>query len=71
MAKRKYYHMDRQRIIETNNRLMELYGGFRREQKNDNWSPGQQAELHLLTYQVLSLLSLVDHLNEIVQNDGE
>lgn len=36
-----------------------------------NWTSAQQAELSYIVDQVQTLIAVVSHLNEIVQNDGE
>jgi hypothetical protein len=70
MAKRKFYDMDRATIVRVSNGINGLNAGYRHGQKNERWSPGQQEDLYFLTDQIQTLISIVSHLNEIVQNDG-
>jgi hypothetical protein len=70
MAKGKFYHLDRGMIVQTSNNLNGLSAGYRRGEKNPRWTPGQMEDLYFLTMQVQTLLAVVAHLLEIVQNDG-
>jgi hypothetical protein len=63
--------MDKATIVQTSNNLNGMSGGYRQGQKNPRWTPGQMEDLYFLTVQIQTVLSVVDHLNEIVQNDGE
>jgi hypothetical protein len=70
MAKRKFYDMDRATIVQVSQNLFSFWARHRPGQKT-NWNAAQQADIAFLTDQVQVLLSVVSHLNEIVQNDGE
>lgn len=71
MAKRKYYDMDRATIVRVSNNLFSWFAALRPGQKTVAWTPAQQQDLYFLADQLMSLLSIVNHLNEIVQDDGE
>lgn len=71
MARRKFYDMDRATIVRMSSGLNGLNAGYRRGHKNERWSAGQQEDLYFLTEKIMELLSVVNHLSEIVQNDGE
>jgi hypothetical protein len=71
MAKMKYYEMDRATIVQVNKNIYAWWAGLHRGQKSVSWSPAQQQELHFLADQIMALISVVNHLNEIVQNDGQ
>jgi hypothetical protein len=63
--------MDRAMIVRVSNNMNSWSGSLRRGQKTVGWSPAQQEELYFLADQIQTLISIVNHLNEIVQNDGE
>jgi hypothetical protein len=71
MAKRKYYDMDRKTIVRVSQNINGWWASLRAGQKTVAWSPAQQQELSFLGDQIQTLISVVNHLNEIVQNDGE
>ena len=71
MAKKKYYDMDRATIVRVNRNIYSWFISLRSGQKTVAWTPAQQQDLHFLADQFLTLISVVDHLNEIVQNVGQ
>ena len=71
MAKRRFYDMDRDILVRVSRGIMGLNNSLRRGQKTVGWTPAQQQDLYFLTEQIQTLISVVNHLNEIVQNDGE
>jgi len=71
MAKRKYYDMDRATIVRVRQNIYGWFTELRPGQKTVAWTPAQQQDLYFLADQLMALFSVVDHLNEIVQDDGE
>jgi hypothetical protein len=71
MAKRKYYDMDRATLVRVSKNVYGWWASLRTGQKTVAWTPAQQQDLHFLADQIQTLISVVNHLNEIVQNDGE
>ena len=70
MAKRRFYDQDREMIVNVSTTLNRIWASLRPGMKT-NWTSAQQAELSYIVDQVQTLIAVVSHLNEIVQNDGE
>lgn len=71
MAKMQFYDMDRATIINVSRNLHGWWVSLRAGQKTVAWTPAQQQDLYFLADQIQALISVVNHLNEIVQNDGK
>jgi hypothetical protein len=71
MAKRKFYDMDRATLVRLSSTIDRFNTSLRRGQKTVGWTAAQQQDLYFLTEQMLTLISVVNHLNEFVQNDAE
>lgn len=67
MAKMKYYDMDRATLVQVSKNLFSWWASLRAGQKTVAWTPAQQQDLHFLAGEIQTLLSVVSHLNEIVQ----
>ena len=70
MAKMRFYDMDRATIVRVSRNIDGWFTSLRPGQKTVGWSPAQQQDLYFLAEQFQTLISVVNHLNEIVQNDG-
>jgi hypothetical protein len=70
MAKRRFYDQDRNMLVRASSTLNSISGSLRAGQKTA-WTKEQQAELYILIEQIHAILAVVNHLNEIVQNDGQ
>ena len=68
MAKSKFYDMDRAMLVRLSNNINGWFAELRPGQKNAAWTPVQQQDLYFLADQFQTLLSVVSHLNEVVQN---
>ena len=71
MAKMKFYDMDRTMIVRVSNNLNRWLAELSPGKKSVAWTPAQQQELYFLADQILILISVVNHLNEIVQNEAK
>ena len=72
MAKRKFYDMDRATLVRLSSTMWGLYREYQPDSKHHtDWTPAQKRDMAFLVDQIQVLLSVVNHLNEIVQNDGQ